>query len=240
MNFNTTYKAILITFLFTGIVVLGMFTIHIKKKTEVIAESFYELEPETKEEIVKDIKNTEDQNTAKTNKAYNEDEDFKRLMKNFKMVPKNDFEQTTKTVSERKHTTNTEEPSLTSSDNHSKSYALKKSDTETFNRLKDVLDNSKTVEEHSKDKSTLTYSLKNRRLVSYDTPRYLCERSGKIVVNIKVNPKGNVLDAYINGASNSKNQCLIDHALDYAKSARFNTSNHADQLGSITFYFKGK
>ena len=76
--------------------------------------------------------------------------------------------------------------------------------------------------------------------MSYDTPRYLCETSGKIIVNIKVDNTGNVFEAYINGSSNSNNECLIEHAIAYAKSVRFNTSNRTDQIGSITFYFKGK
>ncbi|MGB1232349.1 MAG: hypothetical protein ACPG5M_08925, partial [Winogradskyella sp.] len=59
--------------------------------------------------------------------------------------------------------------------------------------------------------------------------------------NINVNASGSVLEAYINNASSSSNnQCLIDNALDYAKSARFNASNRASQLGTITFLFKGK
>jgi hypothetical protein len=96
------------------------------------------------------------------------------------------------------------------------------------------------IVEHAKGGSTLTYSLKDRRLLSYNTPRYLCERSGKIVVNIKVDSDGIAYEAYINGSSNSDNDCLIEHAIEYARSVRFNASNRTDQLGSITFYFKGK
>ena len=86
----------------------------------------------------------------------------------------------------------------------------------------------------------LTYSLKDRDILDYDTPRYLCEDSGKIVVNITVNGSGEVIETYINTSSTSNNECLIGHAVEYAKSVQFNASQNETQLGSITFYFKGK
>jgi TonB family protein len=88
--------------------------------------------------------------------------------------------------------------------------------------------------------STLTYSLKGRTLLDYDTPRYLCEYSGKIVVNITVNGQGRVTNAYINSSSTSTNECLIDAALNYVKIVEFDDSATPSQLGSITFQFKGK
>ena len=74
----------------------------------------------------------------------------------------------------------------------------------------------------------------------YDIPRYLCERGGKIVVNIVVNGKGIVTDASVNGSSNSNNQCLINRALEYAKEALFDSSDKNEQIGTITFLFRGK
>lgn len=241
MNIINKHKALIITFLLTGIVVFGMFSIQITKQSEFIAESLYEIEPKTENELEDKLQNSE--TDAKTNKAFNEDEEFKKLMKNFKMVPSNDFEKTTKKRSENTQNKN-QELTTTSTYKNSNTYAIKESDTEKFNRLKDLIDKKtnliNTAGEHSKNKSTLTYSLKNRTLLSYNTPRYLCERFGKVVVNIRVNQSGEVFDAYINGSSNTNNQCLIDHALDYAKSVRFDTAKQNDQLGSITFYFKGK
>jgi hypothetical protein len=86
----------------------------------------------------------------------------------------------------------------------------------------------------------MTYSLKDRQIISYKTPRYLCEESGIIVVNITVNAQGMVTDTYINSTSTSKNQCLIDHALEYAANTIFNAANKGSQIGSITYAFKGK
>ena len=73
------------------------------------------------------------------------------------------------------------------------------------------------------------------------TPVYLCEFGGKVVINITVDRNGNVIDAYVNSSSISSNGCLIDSALEYAKASSFNSDNNKpSQLGTITFYFKGK
>ena len=63
----------------------------------------------------------------------------------------------------------------------------------------------------------------------------------KIVINITVNASGKVIGTNYNNASSSGNQCLIEHALEYAKKAQFNTdASKASQIGTITFYFQGK
>jgi len=137
-----------------------------------------------------------------------------------------------------------EEASINKSYSNSDASALNSEETQSYKKLQDELnkrlENKKQANEHSKTKSTLTYSLKGRILGYYKIPRYLCEIGGKIVISIKVNETGNVTDAAINGSSNSSNQCLIDHAMDYAKSVQFDNSQRKDQLGTITFLFKGK
>lgn len=242
MNWIAQHKALIITTLITGILVFGMFSIHITKRNQQIFENFYaiETEPEKSED---DIKETEDlNNTNATDKAYNEDEAFEKLMKNFKTLRPNDFERTTKAIKES-YLNKAVENATTTNTNSSDNTLTTKAEA-AYKKLQDQLnkrlDNQKQADEHSKTKSTLTYSLKDRTLSYYKTPRYLCEFGGKVVVSINVNASGNVLEAYINGASSSNNQCLIDSALDYAKSARFNVSERANQLGTITFLFKGK
>ena len=242
MQLIDKHKALIITVLLTGTVVFALFSIHITKHAEFIAESLYEIEPKTDEELKEELIKQNEDTEALTNKAFNEDQEFKELMKNFKMVSPNDFEKTTKAIQENKIDTESELTTNTTSSNNN-SYAIKKSETESYNKLKDLVNKKsvdKSIAEHAKGGSTLTYSLTNRTLLSYNTPRYLCERTGKIVVNIRVNQNGDVFESYINGSSNSDNECLTEHALEYAKSVRFNSSNRADQLGSITFYFKGK
>ena len=72
-------------------------------------------------------------------------------------------------------------------------------------------------------------------------PIYLCEAGGKIVINITVDDKGDVIDTYLNSSSTSSNECLIESALEYAQKATFNADpSKKTQLGSITFNFIGK
>ncbi|WP_299116271.1 hypothetical protein [uncultured Winogradskyella sp.] len=240
MHFIEKYKAVLITSLITGIVAFGMFSIQLSNTKELIAETIYEIEPKTEEDIQKELEEIQDLKSPTTNKAYNEDEEYKKLMKNFKTISADDFEKTTKRLEDNKAEREAEINNNSNIETH-KAYALKQNETESYKKLQNLLDKKQNgIAEHAAGGSTLSYSLKDRRLLSYDTPRYLCEISGKIVVNIKVDNTGNVFEAYINGSSNSNNECLIEHAIAYAKSVRFNTSKRTDQLGSITFYFKGK
>ena len=243
MNFIDKHKAIIITFLLSGIVVLLVFSAQLKLKGKLITESYFLLEPEpkiTKEELQK----FEDLTGPSTNKAFNEDQEYKEMMRNFKTISSNDFERTTKALEEAKANEVEEETSIDKSSTNSDAYALNSKETESYKKLQEELkkrlENKKIADEHAKSQSTLTYSLTGRTLTYYKTPRYLCEFGGKIVVNIKVNGSGDVYDAYINGSSSSDNQCLIVHAIEYAKSVQFNSSERTDQLGTITFLFKGK
>ncbi|MFP4844850.1 hypothetical protein [Winogradskyella sp. PE311] len=243
MNLIDKHKALLITFLLSGIVVFSLFSIQLKQHGDFISESYYEMEPEpdlTEEELEK----LEDLNAPSTNKAFNEDQEYKDMMRNFKTVSANDFERTTKAIEEAKTTDLQEEININKSYSNGNAYALNSEETKSYKKLQEELskrlENKKQADEHAKEKSTLTYSLKNRILEYYKTPRYLCERGGKIVVSIKVNEKGEVFDAYINGSSNSNNPCLTNHAIEYAKSVQFDSASKKNQLGTITFLFKGK
>ncbi|WP_299366092.1 energy transducer TonB [Winogradskyella sp.] len=243
MKLIEQHKAAIITFLLTGTVVLAMFSIQLKLKGKLITESYYEIEPEpelTKEEQ----KLLEALDGASTNKAFNEDQEFKELMRNFKTVSPNDFERTTKALEEAKANDVQEETSIDKSYANGNAYALNSEETQSYKKLQEELnkrlENKKIADEHAKARSTLTYSLTGRIMQDYDIPRYLCEKGGKIVVSITVNGNGNVIDAFINGASSSKNACLIDHALEYAKEVQFDASSKREQIGTITFSFRGK
>jgi len=243
MNLIDKHKAAIITFLLSGIVVLGLFTIQLTQKGTLISESYYKIEPETEEEKL--IKEFEKMKGPSTNKAFNEDQEFKQMMRNFKTLASNDFQRTTKELDNTDNTKDLiEERNINKYINDNNAYALNNAETDSYKALQEKLnkrlENQKIADEHANRRSTLTYSLKGRTLGYYQIPRYLCERGGKIVVSIRVDEKGNVFDAYINGSSNSENQCLIDHAIDYAKSVQFDASDRTDQIGTITFLFKGK
>ena len=99
----------------------------------------------------------------------------------------------------------------------------------------------KQQDESVNSKSTISFSLVNRKKVYIPIPVYLCEMGGKIVVNITVNAKGKVTDAYLNSSSSTSNECLTEHALEYAKNSQFSAdATKKSQIGSITFYFIGK
>ncbi|WP_430466920.1 energy transducer TonB family protein [Winogradskyella ouciana] len=248
MKLIEQYKAAIITFLITGTVVLAMFSIQLKQQGDLITESYYELEPEPElpeEKLTEqELENFEDPNAPSTNKAFNEDQEYKDMMRNFKTVSSNDFERTTKALEEAKANEVLEENSVNKSYANNNAYALNSDETESYKKLQEELnkrlENKKTADEHAKSKSTLTYSLIGRVMQAYDIPRYLCEKGGRIVVNIEVNGKGKVTDASINGSSSSRNQCLIEHALEYAKDVRFDSSSKTKQIGTITFRFRGK
>lgn len=243
MNFIEQHKAIIITVLLTGIIILGMFSIQLRQKNELITESYFLIEPEpAKTETI--VQNMEEITGPSTDKAFNEDQEYKDMMRNFKTVSADDFERAPKASEETEASEVEEEASINKSYTNGNAYALKAEETKSYKKLQEELkkrlDNKKQADEHAKTESTLTYSLKDRTLSYYKTPRYLCEYGGKIVVNIKVNSSGEVYDAYINGSSNSSNQCLIYHAIEYAKSVHFSTSERSNQIGTITFLFKGK
>lgn len=242
------HKALLITILISGTLVLAMFSFHIKKNSVFIAESFYEVEPQTEEELeaLERQKELEEQANLnpKTNQAFNEDEAFKEMMRNFKTVSSSDFEQEEEMAEEELQT---ESKSIVTADQYSgnaSNYALDTKERQSFDKAKSVLQ-SHAIEKKSSDEegnrnSSVSFSLSNRAKVSLPPPVYLCEVTGKIVVNITVNSVGEVTDTYINSSSSSDNECLIDYAIEYAQNARFSRANKRSQIGSITYYFQGK
>lgn len=244
MELIDKHKAGIITFLITGIVVFSMFSFHITKQNELIAETYYEVEPFTPEEL-KQLEELEALEKAlkTTDRASNENEEFKEMMKNFKSMNANDFENTNKELEKEAFKEENDVVTGESSYNTSSGYSVNQEELEKYRKAKDVLamrSSDKKEDKKSNTVSTLTYSLKGRTLLDYDTPRYLCEYGGKIVINITVNGQGRVMDAYLNNSSTSTNQCLIDAALDYAKIVQFDPSATPSQLGSITFHFRGK
>lgn len=249
MKLLDQHKALLITLLISGTLVLAMFSFHITKESEFISESYYEVEPQTIEELkaLEEKLKAEEAAKATTNEAFNEDQEFKEMMKNFRSMASNDFEKTTQeeeNISEESSESPFDEITSKSNYNNSKAYAINEKERESFNKAKDVLTSqskNKTKDDTNTNRSSsVSFSLKNRSKVKLPPPVYLCEVNGKIVVNITVDSNGLVTDTYINSVSSSSNQCLIDHALEYAQNAIFSTANTKSQIGSITYYFKGK
>lgn len=261
LDFVEKHKALIITILISGTLVMAMFAMGIKKHNVLIAESYYELPPpptpEEQELLEKLALN--DPNIAETNKAYNSEEEFKDVMKNFKSLNSNDFDENakqteTEETEELEEVTETDNTETASEDN-----AIDESDMSSYSKINNVLamrsskkkQSTQSNGNNSTDKSaknsavntnsSVSYSLVNRKDINLPPPVYLCEESGKVVVNITVNASGDVIEAYINTSSTSKNNCLVESALEYAKAARFSSdASKPKQIGSITYYFIGK
>ena len=231
MSFSNKHKAMCITFLISGTIVLSMFNFHILKHQDQIAETFYEIEPK-KELTETQLKEQEKAAKAETNKAYNKNEKSKRYAYTQKRIaPPEDYV--------RPDLSNSDYGISNKKEITKKASKLEKEELSSFSKVNDVL--KKQLKENNNAKSSVSYSLVNRKHKYIPTPIYLCESGGKIVVNITVNTSGKVIEASYNNASNSANNCLIKNALKYARKARFNSNATQDsQIGTITFYFEGK
>lgn len=237
MHLTNQHKALLITLLLAGTVVLSVFNLSLKKHSEFISESYYEMEPEEEltEEEQKILEALEKLNNSKaeTNNAYNETSNNKHFAQAYKPIaPPEDYVPKTRDASE-------------SGEAYKKTYQepedskLNNEDLSSFSKVNDLL--KKQQNEGANTKSTISFSLVNRQKVFIPIPVYLCEKGGKIVINITVNAMGEVTDAYVNTSSSTTNECLVEHALEYAKNSEFSAdATKKSQLGSITFNFIGK
>ncbi|TNJ44337.1 hypothetical protein KFZ70_03655 [Tamlana fucoidanivorans] len=202
------------------------------------SESYYELEPEKEltEEELKVLEALENMNKAKaeTNNAFNENQETKHFAQAYKRIaPPEDYVPKSSTEEGLQQTASTKQYDIPEDSK------LDQEDLSKFSKVNDLL--KKQNAENNNAKSSISFSLLNRNKVYIPIPVYLCEVDGKIVVNINVNAEGDVTDAYLNTSSTSKNDCLIQHALEYAKQSQFSADpSKESQLGSITFYFIGK
>ena len=240
MNLTNKHKSLLITLLVSGTIVLSLFSFHIKKQNELLSESYYLLEPDepkTPEELEAErLAEAEEQQSSETNKAFNETQEYKKFAQAYQPIaPPKDY---------------VPKPSENRSENEASDSGSTESFSEidddvlsSYSSVNDVLNNRKptnSVQSVNK-KSSMHYSLVNRTHEFLPTPIYLCEEGGKIVINITVNASGLVTNSSVNASSTSNNDCLKDHALAYAKDARFNAdASKTSQIGTITFYFEGK
>jgi hypothetical protein len=90
-------------------------------------------------------------------------------------------------------------------------------------------------------RTSISYSLVDRSAYQLPPPIYTCIEGGKVVVNIKVDKLGFVVEAdYNSKSSTTSNGCLIDNAIAYALKARFSPAQRSDQPGTITYLFQSK
>lgn len=84
------------------------------------------------------------------------------------------------------------------------------------------------------------YSLGNRKAVSKPAPKYTCNESGKVVVEVSVDRNGKTIDAIagIKGTTNTA-KCLLDQARIAAMDTKWDASSDAPekQVGKIVYNF---
>ncbi|HIC32838.1 MAG TPA: TonB family protein [Flavobacteriaceae bacterium] len=238
MQFNNSHKALVITFLIVGTLMLSVFNATIFKLDNAQSETFYEVE--TVEDLKEEIPETEAQNknSNATNKAFNTTENYKHYAQAYKPIaPPKDY------TNPRLETYKNDVIKETSASKSSGNSSISEETMTSFNSVNSVL--SKRSQNQSAAQSNVAntnsnvyYSLKGRIDQHLPIPIYLCDARGKIVVNITVNQNGNVVKVSVNSASTSSNACLEDYALKYAKEARFNSANKTSQIGTITFEFQ--
>lgn len=237
-----------------------MFALNIRSQAEVMAESYYELPPPLtpeEQQLLEELA-LNDPNFSETNQAYNSSKEFKELMKNFKSVNSDDLDENSKQT-ETEATEILEEVTDVENNASAEDYSLNENELSSYSKINSIIamrsaekrqsaksngDNSTNniaTNSSLNSNSSVSYSLVNRTDRHLPPPVYLCEEGGKIVINITVNTSGEVIEAYVNNSSNSKNACLTESALQYANEARFSPdASKAKQIGSITYYFKGK
>lgn len=236
----------LITLFLSATLLLTVFNLSLQNKPEYTAENFYQLEEIIHEKVEEKQKEEVSKNKSiKTNQAYNKASRPKHFSRAFKPIaPPEDF------IAEAKPEETTEKDKKEKKEkkeknSNSKKRTLDNKHLTAYNSVNTILSRKSESIKASKSNSANTnssiyYSLKNRTHDYLPIPIYLCETDGKVVVNIAVNAYGKVTKASINSSSTTLNECLTDHALEYAKEARFNGAKKNSQIGTITFIFKGK
>ncbi|MDX1362694.1 hypothetical protein [Arenibacter latericius] len=243
MNLNKNQLSFLITFLSMSLLVLCLYNIHLgqKDKEEYVIELVLPDEEELEEMLNEDVKEKEDLASAapiKSHMAYNEAN-----------KPSYGSPEPLKTLEEileeQEEASASEEPTdfLMSDSEYAarvKELAQRRKERQ---ELMGELDASKEVMTNNlaKRKTSVSYSLVNRRHTSLPIPIYTCIEGGKVVINIRVDQLGRVTQAEVNKkSSNTLNGCLVDNAIEYALRSKFNSGGRSEQKGTITYLFQEK
>ncbi|WP_109302300.1 hypothetical protein [Aquimarina sp. AU474] len=225
MEFIEKHKALIITSMLMGIVVLSLYNINMIKKQKEQSEILMEIPEEflAEEEQPEEEAQPEEARdliaSKRTHSAYNEDfEDHDEIEERIKSLME------TEQISQDEETQTSE--GEVPIEEKIKGEDPKKEDVEPEGK------------ESNNRNSSLTYNLKNRKSIDLPNPVYTCNGSGKVVVKIEVNPNGYVIDTKVDKKrSTTRNECLFDNAMDYARQALFSRSDQEKQEGSITYYF---
>ena len=243
MNLNRKQLSFLITFFSMALVVLGLYNIHLgqEEKEEYVIELSLLEEEELEKPIEEELKEMEEMAKAdpvKSHMAYNEAN--KPSFGN--PEPLKTLEEI---LEEQELSSDSDDPTdYLSSDSE---YAARVKELAKRRREKQELLGEKEASKEvmtnnlAKRRTSISYSLVDRRHTSLPIPIYTCIEGGKVVINIKVDPLGKVIEADVNKKSSSTlNGCLVDNAIEYALKSKFNAGEKVEQMGTITYLFQEK
>lgn len=114
-----------------------------------------------------------------------------------------------------------------------------KTEDEMLNKKEEISESQKMAARYA-GPTRIYYNLEGRNHSYLPIPIYKCQGSGKVVLIIEVDQKGNVIDANIvAGESTTSEECLIETALGAAKRSKFNSDLNAPktQRGTLTYIF---
>ena len=225
MKFNNQQKSATITLLLTCLLFFTFKLIEIKRQIEEL-EIFVEISVE---------KDSNKQITEiKTNNVFNKNKVSTKKTKRVKLSKNDDFEALNKLTEEL----------LKTSEINKSDYTTVKEKYVSKNNLKEELEKinkksaSKQKNSSNNKESSMSFDLKGRKIIRYNTPIYLCKNGGTIIVSITVDRSGFITSQKINSRTNSNDKCLIENALKYCKRTIFSPSNIETQKGTITYIFQ--
>jgi len=243
MNLNREQLSLLITFLSMSLLVLCLYNIHLGQhaKEEYIIELNFP-QDEVLEQIIQEeleaLEKMANSAPIKSHLAFNEAN-----------KPSFGNPEPLKTIeelmAEQELSSDSDNPSdFLSSDSE---YAARVKELAKKRREKQELLGEKEASKETmtnnlaKRNTSISYSLVDRQHTNLPIPIYTCIEGGKVVINIKVDPRGKVIEADVNKKSSSTlNGCLVDNAILYALRSKFNSGTPAIQMGTITYLFQSK
>lgn len=242
MHLNRKQLSFLITIFSMGIIVLGLYNIHLggqQVEDEYVVELV--LDKEILDELIKEeekkLEELQQQDPIKSHMAFNET--AKPSLGNPEPL------KTLDEILEEKAANASDE--ISDYDSEDSDYAAKVKELAKQREEKKQLLGEREAQKEERTnnlaarRTSVSYSLIGRNNYKLPPPIYTCIEGGKVVINIEVDAVGNVIDASFNAkSSGTSNGCLVDNAITYALKAKFNTSSKALQKGTITYLFQGK
>lgn len=236
MDFFDKHKALIITILFCSMLVLALYNFTLSQKQKQISEMIVDLDDFTSDEEEEELMPEEEtpeppkSTSRETHRAFDENQEERE--QNFERELEEIFDRNS---AQSEETSENEDDSQDGEFNIPKSQPRERETSQGDNSTEKI-----STQSGSLRNSSISFSLKGRNAVNIPNPVYTCDRAGKVVINIRVDSNGRVLETSVNkSSSTTTNQCLTDNAMQYAADAVFSQMPGRDsQPGTITYEFQ--